>query len=141
MVLGRAKIRVVEVTAILARLLGPLGLSVIERVLDYKAKKADSETERLRIDAARQKAGEAQSAQVIATGMQNKLFWIPWLLAAVPTTAWYAWGVLDSMIYAGAVLPDVAALPPQLKGYADVVWSNLFYAGAAVKAAEILRGR
>lgn len=127
--------------SILARLLGPLGLSVIERVLDHKAKKADSETERARIEATKQKASDAQAAAVVATGMQHKLFWIPWLLAAVPTTAWYGWGVLDSMIYAGAVLPDVAALPPQLKGYADVVWSNLFYAGAAVKAAEILRGR
>lgn len=128
-------------TALLARLLGPFGLSLIEKVLDYKVRQSNNETERARIEAARQQASEAQSAAVIATGMRHKMFWIPWLIAAVPTTAWYAWGVLDSMIYAGAMLPDVAELPPQLKNYADVVWSNLFYAGAAVKAAEILRGR
>lgn len=116
-------------------------LGLAERILSFQAKKADSDTERARIEAGRQQASEAQAAGVVKAGMQHKLFWIPWLLAAVPTTAWYAWGILDSMIYAGTILPDVAALPPQLKAYADLVWANIFYAGAGVTIAQILRGR
>lgn len=116
-------------------------LGLAERILSFQAKKADSDTERARIEAGKQAASEVQAAGVVKEGMQHKLFWIPWLLAAVPTAAWYGWGILDSMIYAGAVLPDVAALPPQLKTYADLVWANIFYAGAGVTIAQILRGR
>ena len=34
----------------------------------------------------------------------------------------------------------MATLPPQLKEYADIVWSNIFYAGGAVAGAQIIAG-
>lgn len=69
---------------------------------------------------------QAQAA-VIQTGMAHTAFWIPWLIAAIPATLWYALGMADSL-WPGH-LPHVAELPPQLKGYTDTIWSNLFLSG------------
>jgi hypothetical protein len=96
----------------------------------------DNPVERERIAAeAATKLIEAQ-ASVISTGMQNKLFWIPWLMASVPTAAWYGFGMLDSLT--NGALPDVAALPPQLRAYADVVWQNLFVSGGFVAGSTVI---
>ncbi|WP_353640755.1 hypothetical protein [Mesorhizobium sp. WSM2239] len=70
-----------------------------------------------------------ENAGVIKKAMDFKVFWIPWLMAAVPVAAWFAWGMADSI--ANGALPDVAELPPQLKEYADVVWQNIFFTGVA----------
>lgn len=75
-------------------------------------------------------------ASVVKAGMENKLFWIPWLIAAVPTATWFGWGMIDSTF--NGALPDVAELPPQLKEYADTVWQNIFYTGAGVAGATSL---
>lgn len=72
-------------------------------------------------------ARQAQAA-VIQTGMSHWQFWIPWLIAAVTATGWYAWGMIDST-WPGH-LPHVAALPDQLKGYTDAIWNNLFLSGS-----------
>lgn len=85
-----------------------------------------------------QMAASAESAAVVKQGMQHKVFWIPWLLAAVPCAAWFGWGMADSL--ANGALPDVTALPPQLKEYADVVFANIFYVGGGVAGAQILAG-
>lgn len=120
-------------TTILSWLGGPLARALTDA---YKAKlAAQNDQDRLVADGViadlqRQMAAERESAGVIKEGMQHKAFWIPWLIAAVPTAAWFGWGMADSLIYAGAVLPDIAALPPQLKEYADVVFANIFYTGA-----------
>jgi hypothetical protein len=86
---------------------------------------------------------QATSADVVKAGMQHKMFWIPWLIAAVPTAIWYGWGMMDSAF--GGALPDVAALPPQLKEYADIVFQNIFYVGGGVAGAQLvataIRGR
>ncbi|RWM90027.1 MAG: hypothetical protein EOR84_22725 [Mesorhizobium sp.] len=94
--------------------------------------RADVEIKRLeaRLDAAK------TGADVIKTGMQFKVFWIPWLLATVPVSLWFGWGMIDSLC--NGALPDVAALPPQLKAYADIVWQNVFYTGAAGMGVEVL---
>ena len=115
----------------------------------YKARLAASnETERLVADAVVKQLEAAVAAQntnadVVKTGMQHKAFWVPWLLAAVPLSAWFAWGVADSML--NGMLPDVATLPPQLKEYADVVWGNIFYVGGGVAGLQLvasaIRGR
>lgn len=81
---------------------------------------------------------QAASAATVRAGMEHKAFWIPWLLAAVPLSAWFAWGIADSML--NGALPDVATLPPQLKEYADIVWGNIFYVGGGVAGAQILAG-
>lgn len=73
------------------------------------------------------------NASVIQTAMQYKVFWIPWLMATLPLSAWFGWGVLDTLT--NGALPDVAELPPQLKAYADTVWRNVFYVGAVGVAA------
>lgn len=117
----------------------------------YKAKlAATNETERLVADGViagleRQVAADRESAGVVKEGMKHWAFWIPWSIAAVPLAVWFGWGVLDSTIYNGAILPDVAALPPQLKGYADVVFANIFYSGAGMAGIQVvasaIRGR
>ncbi|CAM5389235.1 hypothetical protein ATER59S_01872 [Aquamicrobium terrae] len=117
----------------------------------YEAKlRSDNEADRLVADALSRQidaviAQQRESAEVVKAGMQHKAFWVPWLIAAVPTTLWYAWGMADSMLYAGALLPDVAALPPQLKEYADIIFHNIFYVGGGVATATTLanaiRGR
>jgi hypothetical protein len=115
----------------------------------YKAKlAAANETERLVADAVvKQLEAAVQeraiAASVVKTGMQHKAFWIPWLMATVPLSAWFAWGVADSML--NGALPDVATLPSQIKQYADVAWENIFYAGGGVAGltalASAIKGR
>lgn len=120
-------------------------LKVAEWLLNYANKRADTALEKFRIEAGmyeqdvRSKTEVARFAhQVVRTGMANWLFWIPWLIATVPLAGWFAWGVLDTAIYDGALLPDVGTLPPQLKEYADVVWGNIFFAGGGVVAAGLV---
>ena len=110
--------------------------SVGLKLLSFAQKRASENTERLRIKAGvdieeikRDVAVSGYAAQTVQKAMEFKVFWIPWLMAAVPTELWFGWGMLDSL--ANGALPDVAALPPQLKEYADVVHSNIFYTGAA----------
>jgi hypothetical protein len=83
-----------------------------------------------------QMAAQAESAAVVREGMQHKAFWIPWLLAAVPTALWFGWGMTDSLF--DGSLPSVAALPPQLKEYADIVFANIFYVGGGVAGAQLI---
>lgn len=110
----------------------------------YKtAKEAKTESERIAAEVQIENikarmADNANRADVVKAGMQHKAFWLPWLLAALPLSAWFAWGVADSML--NGALPDVATLPPQLKEYADVVWGNIFYVGGGVAGAQILAG-
>lgn len=115
----------------------------------YKARlAADTDEKKLVADAVVKQLeaavqAQATSADVVKAGMQHKVFWIPWLLAAVPTAAWFGWGMCDSL--AGGALPDVAALPPQLKEYADIVFQNVFYVGGGVAGLQLvasaIRGR
>ncbi|WP_194086917.1 hypothetical protein [Pseudohoeflea suaedae] len=81
-------------------------------------------------------ASRAESASVIKEGMQHKAFWIPWLIVSVPASMWAGWGYMDSLF--NGALPDVAALPPQLKEYADIVFANIFYTGAGMGAAQTI---
>lgn len=115
----------------------------------YEARlKAQNETDRLVADALAKQL-EAQiserriAADVVTAGMQHRIFWAVWAIAAVPTAMWFGWGMLDSTF--NGKLPDVAALPPQLKEYADVVFANIFYVGGGVAGAQVvaaaIRGR
>lgn len=128
---------------IVAKLLGSAGFGFLDRVLGHLERKADSETERLKIEASRQAAANAEAAGVVKAGMQFPMFWVAWSIAAIPTCVWFGWGMLDSTL--NGDLPDVAALPPQLKEYADVVFGNIFYSGAALGGAQVIasaiRGR
>lgn len=115
----------------------------------YKAKLAAQNDEQRLIaessikDIERQIELSRMQADVVKTGMQNKAFWIPWLMASIPLSAWFAWGVLDTMF--NGALPDIATLPMQLKEYADAIWHNIFFSGAAVSGASVIaaaiRGR
>ena len=99
---------------------------------EYIRTKGNVEIVRIKTDAINRQT----AASVVKEGMQHKVFWIPWLMAAIPTAGWYGWGMMDSMLYNGTLLPDVAALPPQLLHYADIVMGNLFYSGAAVAGVQ-----
>lgn len=83
-----------------------------------------------------QMAANASNAAIVHEGMQHKAFWIPWLIAAVPTSCWFGWGMADSLF--NGSLPDVAALPPQLKEYADIVFSNIFYVGGGAAGVQAI---
>lgn len=124
--------------AIVSKLLGAAGAGFLDRVLVHVERKADSETERQRIHAAREKAANAEQAGVIKAAMAYRVFWVVWFIAAAPTAAWFGWGMLDSLF--NGVLPDVAQLPPQLKGYADIVWQNIFYVGGGAVMTQMLAG-
>lgn len=111
-------LRLFSPTRKLLHILGTLPLSDVER-------------ERIQAEVAT-KLIEAR-ASVIQTGMQSKVFWVPWFMAAFPLATWFALGLLDSIT--NGATPDVAALPPQLKEYADAVWGSLFVSGSAVVGA------
>jgi len=116
--------------------------SALTRAYELKLRAAN-DADRIKADVSikaieAQMEAQAASAAVVREGMQHKAFWVPWLIAAVPTSMWYGWGMLDSLIYAGTVLPDVAALPPQLKEYADIVFANIFYVGGGVAGAQLI---
>lgn len=134
------------IALILKWLGGPL-LGALSKAYEAKLA-AENDTQRIIAettikDIERQIEVNKAQADVIKAGMQTNAFWIPWLMAAVPLAAWFAWGVLDTMF--NGALPDIATLPPQLKEYADTVWQNIFYSGAAVSGASVLaaaiRGR
>lgn len=116
--------------AIIAKLLGSAGFGFLDRVLGHLERKAESETERLRIAAGREAAANTTAASVVTAGMQHKAFWIPWLMATIPLAAWFGWGMLDTL--ANGALPNVAAIPPGLLPWAEVAWQNIFYSGAGV---------
>lgn len=129
--------------SIVAKLLGSVGFGFLDRVLGHLERKADSETERMRINASREAALNAEAAGVVKAGMQFPMFWVAWSIAAIPTCIWHGWGMMDSTL--NGALPDVATLPPQLKEYADIVFGNIFYSGAALGGAQVIasaiRGR
>ncbi len=120
----------------LLRLIGldPVG-KIVDGLVRWRevAENAKNDAERVRADVEIKRL--ERQADVITTGMQFKVFWIPWLIATVPTSLWFGWGMLDSL--SNGMLPDVAELPPQLKAYADIVWENIFYTGVAGGALEL----
>lgn len=121
---------------LLAWLASKAGGAFVGRFLDHLEAKADSETERQRIAAAKQNASEETAAAVVMAGMQHRAFWVAWLTAALPLSVWFGWGVLDSTF--NGALPDVAALPPQLLEFARTVWANIFYSGAVLGGASVI---
>ncbi|TGU44617.1 hypothetical protein EN788_22130 [Mesorhizobium sp. M2D.F.Ca.ET.145.01.1.1] len=108
----------------------------LDRILSSIDKHGSDLTEREKIKAETIQTYVNAQASTISTGMHSKLFWIPWLIAAIPTAAWYGWGMLDSLC--GGTLPHVATLPPQLKEYADIVWQNLFLTGGIVAGSGVI---
>lgn len=106
------------------------------QVFSHLEKKADTDTERLRIQKVAEQHGMSVQADVIKAGMQFWPFWVAWSLAAFPLCGWLGWGYLDSAF--NGALPDVATLPPQLKAYADVILANIFYSGAGMGAAQVI---
>lgn len=121
---------------IISKILGSFGLNFTDRVLEHLERKANTEVERQKVQAAREATSQANAVKVVTTGMQYKVFWIPWLIAAIPTSLWIGLGMLDSAT--NGLTPDVAELPPQLLRYADIVIGNIFYAGAGMGTAHVI---
>lgn len=103
-------------------------------LLGFAQKRSDAAVEKYKIDGAVVQSQVAAQSAVIRTGMATGWFWIPWSMAAIPLSMWFGWGVADSML--NGALPDVAALPPQLKEYADAVWSSIFLTGGVVAVGQ-----
>ncbi len=78
-------------------------------------------------------------AAVIQAGMGHKAFWYPWLIAAIPATVWYAWGMINTTA-PWIPLPHVATIPPQLKDYTDAIWQNLFLSGGIALGTTAIAG-
>src|SRR5690606_32840962 len=128
---------------VIAKLLGSTGFSFLDRVLGHLERRATSAVERERVAAGREAAANATAASVVREGMQYWPFWIPWLMATVPLTAWFGWGMLDTLT--NGALPDVAEIPRGLLPWAQAAWDNIFYTGGGVAAvtaiAAAIRGR
>lgn len=113
---------------ILGFVLKLLGGNVVKDVLGYFERKADNDTERLRIS-------ETNRSLVMQSAMSHSMFWVAWGIAAVPMAAWFGWGMLDTLL--NGALPNVAVIPPGLKPYAETVWSNIFWTGGVVATASV----
>jgi hypothetical protein len=109
---------------------------LVGRFLDYRLNMAKTEAERDKTRADQNKANTVVAGNITIAAMGFKLFWIPWLIAAVPASAWYGWGMLDSL--ANGSLPDVAALPPQLKELTEKIFDSLFTSGAIMGGVQLL---
>ena len=68
-------------------------------------------------------------SRVMTAAMNSNTYWVVWGIAAVPMAAWFGWGMLDTL--ANGALPDVAAIPPGLLPWAEIVWANIFWTGLA----------
>ena len=119
-----------------SKVLGLLGGKVFDRVLGHLEARMNSETERLRITSLREQHAMTTQASVVTAGMAYPFFWIPWLIATVPLSLWFGWGMLDTTL--NGALPDVAEIPPGLLSWAQIAWGNLFYSGGGVAAATIV---
>lgn len=104
------------------------------KYFDHLEKKADTETERIRIAQVAQTQLTSMQAQTIQVAMGFRIFWVAWGMIAIPFAAWLGWGFMDSLF--NGSLPDVAKLPPQLKDYGDIVISNIFVSGGVVAAGQ-----
>jgi hypothetical protein len=106
-----------------------LGSSFTSNVLGYLEKRSDNATEVVRIGAVKEEVLSQTAAGVVSAGMMHRMFWVAWSIAAIPMSAWFGYGMLATL--ANGALPPEASIPPGLLPYATVVWSNIFYAGAA----------
>lgn len=68
------------------------------------------------------------SASVMMKAMDHRVYWIAWSIAAFPLATWFAIGMLDTSCH-GCLPVHIAEMPPQLREYADIVWSNIFWTG------------
>lgn len=123
---------------VLGWLLQLAGSGVVDKVLKTLENKSNNETERLRIQTTRDQNFANNSRDVVIAGMAHRVFWVAWSIAAIPTTFWYGWGMLDTAF--NGALPDVASIPPGLLPWAQTVWNNIFYTGAAGMAAQAVSG-
>jgi hypothetical protein len=114
-------------------LLNWLGGGVLDKVLGHLEARANSETERQRINALRDQHMATAQASVITAGMEHKWFWVVWTLAAGPLALWFGWGMLGTAF--PGYLPYVATIPPGLEPWAKAAWDSLFFSGGGVAAA------
>lgn len=121
---------------LLTTVLNWLGGGVLDRVLGHLESNARTETERLRIRSIREQHAMSTQADVVKAGMSHSLFWIPWLIATVPLSLWFGWGMLDTTF--PGHLSHVATIPTGLMPWAQTAWGNLFYSGGGVAAATII---
>lgn len=115
--------------AILAFVLKLASGGVVDKVLGHLEAKANSDVEKLRIENLRQTTLAGYQRDVVVAGMGHRMFWVAWSIAAIPMAVWFAWGMADTI--ANGALPDVAEIPPGLLSWANAVWQNVFYTGAA----------
>ena len=117
-------------SGIIAVLLNWLGGGVLDKVLGHLEARVNNETERQRIRSMRDQHMATMQAHVITSGMEHKWFWVPWLIATVPLSMWFGWGMLDTLL--NGRLPDVAEIPRGLLPWAEAAWSNLFFSAAGL---------
>jgi hypothetical protein len=110
-----------------------LGGGVLDKVLGHLEARANSETERQRIQALRDQHMATTQASVIIAGMEHKPFWFVWSVATGTLVLWFSIGMLNTTF--PGYFPVVAKIPPGLEPWAKSAWDSLFYSGGGVAAA------
>jgi len=120
-------------------------LAVAQWLIRLVGFSVDQKTEQLRIKAGVDIAAiqstiyaHKYARDVILSAHRQRVFWIVWSMFAVPLAAWWMLAMLDTM--ANGALPDVAAIPPTLRPYADAIVNNVFLTGGGMAiASQIVR--
>jgi hypothetical protein len=118
---------------VFSTILNWLGGGVLDKVLGHLEARANSETERQRINALRDQHMATTQASVIVAGMEHKAFWVVWSIATGSLVLWFAIGMLNTTF--PGYFPVVAKIPPGLEPWAKSAWDSLFYSGGGVAAA------
>lgn len=126
------------IATVLPKILAWLGGDVLSKFLASLENRVNNETERLRIRALRDQHMATVQAGVITTGMQYKVFWVPWLMATIPLSLWFGLGMLNTAF--PGYFPVVATIPPGLEEWAKSAWNSLFVSGAGMAATQVIAG-
>lgn len=99
---------------------------------------AVNQTARMKAELEAQTAAERTQASVIKHAMSHQVFWWVWALFAIPLGMWWALVMLDTMTPPHILSLRIPTLPASIQPYADQIFNNVFYSGAAVGGVQIL---
>lgn len=114
---------------------------VFKVVIGAYEKRADQATQLRIAEIDAEKLDARNRASLIRSAMSFKIFWVVWAMCAVPSGAWYALVMIDTMTPAHMLNMGIPMLPVSIKPYFDMVFNSVFYSGAAVGSVQtVVRG-
>jgi len=124
--------------AILGWLLNLFGGNIVQSVLGYLQNKSNNAVQLEQINATKQAALSATSASIILGAQGHKTFWF-WFSAFVAPLAFWWIAIFINTIFAKLTGSwGIGEIPPQLVPWAQIIFQNIFYAGAGVAGTSIL---